>query len=67
MAFLLMGSRLGSARLCSLDQSHGQLKPPTQAEFLAPHLAIIVLVIEARKMKDAVQRQNFDFLGQGMA
>jgi hypothetical protein len=53
---------LGTVRLDSLDQRSRQSKRATQFRFLAGHFTIIALMIEARQMKNSVQRQNLDFL-----
>ena len=46
----------------SLDQSNGQAERPAQMLFFACHLAMIVFVIVAGKVQDAVQNQDFNFL-----
>jgi hypothetical protein len=46
-------------RLRPLDQASLQLQSLPQSAFLASHLAIIPLVIEARQMENSVQHENF--------
>jgi hypothetical protein len=52
--------------LYTFDQTTLQLQLPPQSAFFASHLAIIALVIETCQMQDAVQRQYFHLVRNGM-
>jgi len=51
---------------CAFDQTGFQLQLPPQAALFAGHLTVITLVIEAREMENAVERQNFYLVGKRM-
>jgi len=51
--------RLTGRRLRPLDQASRQLQLLPQSTFLASHLAIILLMIEARQMENSVQHRIF--------
>ena len=52
--------------MISLDQACPQLQLLPQAAFLPGHLAIVMLMVEARQMQNAVQHQNFNLVRDGM-
>ncbi len=52
--------------MSSFDQACLQLQLLAQAAFLPCHLAMVVLMIEARQMQNAVQHQNFNLVRDGM-
>lgn len=53
-------------RLTAFNQRRGQMKSAAQLRFFASHLTIIALVIEARQMKNSMQRENLHLLRRGM-
>jgi hypothetical protein len=57
----------GSRRaLRTLQQCRRQRKAFAQATFLSRHFPIISFVVVAGEVKQAMQNQNFDLLGQAM-
>src|SRR5271165_734637 len=56
-----------AARSGSLNQGLRHPKRQSQFGFFARHCTIIALVVKARQMENSVERQNLDFLGNGMS
>src|ERR1019366_2575088 len=63
----LAGRDLAGSRLCPLDQTRFQSQLPPQPALFAGHFAMVALVIEARQVQDAMQRQNLHLIRHRVA